>query len=485
MSKVFLPNGMEAVEAEYQTQPIEEYNNPFIQALPKMQDKEGIVRGLLLNQPFNVEERNLDASIRIHILQRIYKVFLPLPIHLEVWRTIDTLIRQGYVARNPYDKEYRRYLNEVGGNIAKKAYEINARSSFTTTASCGLLVGFSGMGKTSCVNRVLSNLPQIICHNYYNGCHFNQLQLTWMRLEAPSSLKSLAIQFFVKTDELLGTNNFKRYMTKNLSTDALLSLMGVVCNNIGLGLLIIDEIQNLNRNSVSQIMGFLTGLINSCGVPILFIGTPASYYIFSNELRIARRVTGNAEIIWNNMDNDNQFKLLLKGIWRYQWTRKPTELTEDMVNLFYHLTQGISDLVVKLFINTQKHAIESGSEEINEGLVNKVAEEQFKFISPMIEAIRSGNEYKINEYEDIRRIDDNIVPNHKDRMDKVSNKNNSSASTLKCLNKNKYKKTELSEDDVRSIIKRGYENNKTEYDALKEAGVIDDMIWVSGETDYV
>ncbi|ERI95231.1 cysteine protease domain, YopT-type [Clostridiales bacterium oral taxon 876 str. F0540] len=480
MSKVFLPNGMEAVEAEYKVQPIEEYNsNPFIQALPEMQNKEGIVRGLVLNQPFNIEERNLDASIRIHILQRIYKVFLPLPIHLEVWRTIDTLIRQGYVARNPYDKEYRRYLNEVGGNISKRAYEINARSSFTTTASCGLLAGFSGMGKTSCVNRVLSNFPQIICHNYYKGGHFNQLQLTWLRLEAPSSLKSLAIQFFVKTDELLGTNNFKRYMTKNLSTDALLSLMQVVCNNIGLGLIVLDEVQNLNRNSVAQIMGFLTGLINSCGVPILFVGTPASYDIFSNELRIARRVTGNSEIIWNSMDNDNQFKLLLKGIWRYQWTIKPIDLTDDMVNLFYYFTQGISDLVVKLFINTQKYAIESGSEKITEALVNKVAEEQFKFIKPMIEAIRSGNEYKINEYEDIRRIDANTALSSNEKTDKLSDEDYISDSIVKRINENKSKKIELDKDDLRSVIKKGYENCKSEYETLKEAGLIDDLAWLS------
>lgn len=478
MNKIFLPNGMEAVEAEYELQPIEEYsNNPYIQALPTIRDKKGIIKGLVLNQPFDINERNFDSPIRIHILQRIYKVFQPLPIHLEVWRTIDTLIRQGYIARNPFDREYRQYLNSIGSNVSKRVYEINARTSFTTTSSCGLIVGFSGMGKTTCVNRVLSNFPQIICHNYYNDNHFNQLQLTWLRLEAPTSLKSLTIQFFLKTDELLGTNNLKRYMTKNLSTDALLSLMGVVCNNIGLGLLIIDEIQNLNRNSVGQIMNFLTSLINTCGVPVLFIGTPASYDIFSNELRIARRVTGNSELIWNNMNNDRQFRVLLRGIWRYQWTRKPIELTENMANLFYNLTQGISDLVVKLFVNTQRLAIEVGTEEISEALVNKVAEEQFKFIKPMIEAIRSGNQYKINEYEDIRRIDNDSTSGNKEKEEKELSKGRGPTLTVKSIHKRKSIKLELEENDFRSIIKKGHENKKSEYEALKEEGVIDDMVW--------
>ncbi|WP_293659344.1 ATP-binding protein [Anaeromicrobium sp.] len=256
---------MEAIEAVYKESEIEEYNNnPFIQALPPLYKKEEIIRKLMLTPTMKKEEKELDATIRLHIIQRLYKVFQPLPRHIEIWNMVNSLIRQGYIARNPYDKNYKRYVNETGESLINKKYEISNNMNFRTTASSGLVIGFSGMGKTTTVNRILSHIPQIICHNYYKEQHFNNMQLTWLKLEAPhnSSLKALTLQFFMKIDELLGTENFKRYVSRNLSVDAMMPLMGKAAQSVNLGMLIIDELQNLSKN-VSQIMNYFVTLINS------------------------------------------------------------------------------------------------------------------------------------------------------------------------------------------------------------------------------
>jgi hypothetical protein len=481
MNKIVLPNGNEAVEAEYITSPIEEYNkNPFIQSLPPLIDKESIVRKLLLNQSFNIEERKLDGSIRVHMVNRIYKIFQPLPVHVRIWNMIDSLIRQGYISRNPFDKEYKQIINENGSRINRGEFNFNSSTSFISTASCGLIAGYSGVGKTTTVNRCLSYIPQIICHNYYNDTHFNQIQLTWLRIEAPTSLKSLALQFFTKIDSILGTDNLKRYISKNLSTDALLSLMGTVANNINLGVIIIDEFQNLNRNGVSQIMNFLVSLINSCcGVSLLFIGTPACYDIFSNELRIARRVTGNGGITWNNMENDQEFRLLLKAIWRYQWVRKPVELTQEMINLFYDCTQGVLDLVVKLYCNSMKRAIETGKEQITKEIVIKVCKEEFKFTQPMVQAIKSGNPYKMQQYEDIRKLEDvrDVVDNSKKTLkaDKQAKPIVNIIEKGKNIINKKVKIKDLADEDLRKIVSNGILQEKSVYETLKESGYIDNM----------
>lgn len=480
MNKIFLPNGNEAVEAEYITSPIEEYNkNPFIQSLPPLMDKESIVRKLLLNQPFDIEERKFDGAIRLHMVDRIYKTFQPLPIHVKIWNMVNSIIRQGYISRNPFDKEYREIINENGSRINRGEFNFNSSTSFITTASCGLIAGYSGMGKTTTVNRCLSYIPQIICHNYYNDTHFNQIQLTWLRLEAPTSLKSLALQFFTKIDSILGTDNLKRYISKNLSTDALLSLMAIVANNINLGVIIIDEFQNLNRNGVSQIMNFLVSLINTCGVSLVFIGTPACYDIFSNELRIARRITGNGSIVWNNIENDQEFRLLLKAIWRYQWVRKPVELTEEMINLFYDCTQGVLDLVVKLYCNSMKRAIETGKEQITKEIVIKVCKEEFRFTQPMIQAIKSGNTYKMQRYEDIRKIENvrGVADNAKKilKADKEEKHVINTIEKEKNIIKRKIKIKDLADEDLRKIVSSGFAQGKNVYETFKESGYIDNM----------
>lgn len=490
---ILLPNGMEGVEADYHSFPLEEYNsNPFIQALPSLISKEKIINKLMLPISFKKEERDMDSAYRLHMIHRLYKVFQPLPIHLDIWNTIFTLIYQGYIARNPFEKNYKRYVSQTGKQIINRTYDIHSRTNFRTTASCATLIGYSGMGKTSTVNRVLNNIPQIIVHNQYNGQHFNQIQLSHLTLQAPhnSSLKALTLQFFMKVDELLGTNIFQKHVSRNLSTDAMLPLMGQVAQNIGIGMLIIDEIQHLQNSGIQQMMNYFVTLMNSFGVPILFIGTPASYSIFQNEFRIARRVSGNGEIIWNNMENDNEFRFFLESIWKYQWNRNNTPLCDEMINMFYEQTQGVSDLIVKLFVNVQEKCITNGKEEFTVNMVQQVAKEQFKLMRPMIEAIKSKNIYKMAQYEDLRKMELSNTPYpKKENVIQEATKSNNDGKKVhentkkKSSSKVKKKVRGTVEGDLRELLKKSDKEEKSIHQILGENNLVDDMsLWLAEVT---
>lgn len=485
---IFLPNGMEAVQASYAEYQLEEFNqNPFIQALPQLVDKPAVIKKLAMNPSYSEQERKMETVYRMQMINRLYQFFQPLPIHLEIWDMINSLLLQGYLARNPFDPAYKRYLHETGKQIIKRTFDINSRQNFRTTAGCGTLIGFSGMGKTTSVSRVLSNIPQIIVHNEYMGQHFNQIQLVWLKLDAPStsSLKALCLQFFMRVDELLGTNNYKKYVSRNASVDMMLPLIAQLSQNIGLGLLIIDETQNIKGRGADQIMNFFVSLINS-GVNIAIIGTPGAYSLFGDELRIARRLTGNSEIIFNNMEYNNEFKFLLESMWRYQWTRKFTPLTEEFAKVIYDETQGISDLIVKLFVYSQQKAISTGKEEITVELMRNVASEKFKLMKEMLNAIRSGNPYKIAKYEDIRRIeiDSTIQQSAVHATEKVLKtekykeirKNKVVDVPPKPLLKKSKRNIEYSDDDLRLLLKNGVKQQKTPYEILLEHGFIDDML---------
>ncbi|MCH6265104.1 ATP-binding protein [Neobacillus citreus] len=497
---IFLQNGMEAVEANYTQFPLEEFNqNPFIQALPPLADKTEIIRQLTVKPVYKKEERDIDSIYRLHMTQRLYQFFQPLPIHLEMYNMVHSLIIQGYLARNPFDKNYNRYINETGKQIINRVYDINSRTNFRTTASCGTLIGFSGMGKTTSLNRILSNIPQVIIHNEYNGNHFNQIQLVWLKLDAPptSSLKALCLQFFMKVDELLGTNNYKTYVSRNLSVDSMLPLIGQLANNIGLGMLVIDEIQVINRKT-DQIMNFFVNLIN-VGVNLVLIGTPGSYELFRKELRIARRLTGNAEIIYNNMENNAEFKFLLESMWKYQWTKNFTPINDEFLKLFYEETQGISALVVSLFVYSQQEAIKTGKEALDIKLVRKVAKTKFKLMKEMLDAIRSGNPYKIAKYDDIRRIDINgeeRVPtdvyvnrgkkgeSQKQETSKVSGISKKINETNNTPISKPKKVSEYKKEDLRQFSNQKNSENKNVYELLLENGMVDEMaFWIKSDLE--
>lgn len=487
--EIILQSGVRAIEAEYKDQYIDEYNsNPFIQCLPQIKSEHEIIKALTYNPNIKKEEVFLDGSIKLHILQRVYKFFQPLPIHLKIWNMIDTLIRQSYVARNPFDPNYKRYINETGNRIINKNFSLDCNENFRTTASCGLLIGFSGMGKTTTVNMVLKSIPSIICHDTYNNIQFTQIQVPWIKLEAPynGSLKSLTYQLFMKIDDLLGENNFKKYVSRNLSTDAMLPILGRLCNSIGLGLLVIDELQHLNKSGVNQTMNYFVAMMNTFGISLLLIGTPASYDMLKTEMRIARRVTGNSEVIWNNMDNGNEFRLFMKGLWRYQWLHNKVELTEEIINLIYQKSQGISDLVVKIFVNSQKIAIEKGLEILNKEIIEKVADEEFKLLAPILEAIRSKNPSKLIRYDDVSRINTSLVNTQEIKSTVVSKKKSAKESeniTKKITEeiikevktKKKIKVSELGERDIRRIVIEGLSTGLDEYESLKKNGNIDNL----------
>lgn len=491
LEKTYLPNGMEAIKAQYSEFPLEEFNNnPLIQALPPLADKETIIKQLAINPLFKEEERQIDSAYRIHMVQRLYQLFQPLPIHLQMWNLVHSLIMQGYLARNPFDADYQRHMNEIGQEMINRSFDINSRKNFRTTASCGILIGFSGMGKTTSINRILSNIHQVIVHNEYKGLHFNAIQLVWLKLEAPanSSLKSLCLQFFQKVDSILGTNNYQKYVARNDSLDFMVNVIGILANNISLGLLVIDEISHLRIRGSEQFMNFFVNLINS-GINILLIGTPGAYEIFGKELRIARRLTGNSEIIYNNMEFNGEFRFLLESMWKYQWTRHYTPLTEEMIHVFYEETQGISDLVFKLYVYSMEYAIQSNKEVLSAELIRKVAKEKFKLMKQMLEAIRSKNPYKIAQYEDIRRIEVEKPPviDTSSATKKIEKpvmqpqKVIEEAPDIALAETRKASKGGI-EGDIRMLFQKANKNGRHPSEMLLENDLIDDMTnWIEGK----
>lgn len=484
MSKeIVLPSGTIAVEAEYREQLLDEFvANPYIEALPNLIEKEEVIKRLAFKVLIKKQEILLPKQLKGVVLNRVYKVFQPLPIHVEVYEMINSLIRQGYIARNPFNKRYIEQINKTGEAITNKNYNIDSNENFRTTVQAGLIIGTSGMGKTTTVQRVLSEIPQVIIHNKYKEVEFSQIQVSWLKLEAPAngSIKALTLQFFHKLDQLLGTNNVDRYVSKHLSVDAMLPIMGQVANNVGLGLLIIDELQHLDKN-FKQIMNYFVTLMNSFGVPILLIGTPSCYCMLQQELRIARRTTGGGAVFFNPMKNNKEFEIFLKGIWKYQLINTKNKLTKEIVDKFHEKTQGIADLVVKLFVNTQKRAINKGINDITVEMIEKVWDKEFTMVKPMVEAIKSNNKVKKMEFEDIQEIGvlrsnaglsggtNKVSTGLRKSINRVITENKKVLNNEKGI---KIKISDLDDEDVRKIVIMRKKEGLNSYQSLKEYGLI-------------
>ena len=91
-------------------------------------------------------------------------------------------------------------------------------------------------------------------------------------------------------------------------------------------------------------LNFFVTLINTVSIPVILIGTPKALPLFQNEFRQARRSCGQGNIFWNRLDNNEEFTMLVEGLWEYQWVKNPQELSNDIINTLYDESQGIIDI---------------------------------------------------------------------------------------------------------------------------------------------
>lgn len=418
LKKIIIPNGVEAVVANYKEQVVQDYRgNPLIEALPDIVSKFDAMDQLAVYPYYDEDERNLESHYRCHLIQRLFQYFQPLGNHLDLYNRISIMLRQGYIARNPMNIEYTGIFNKGYEAILKNNIELNNSDIFRSSASNFTIVGVSGMGKTTTINRILSNIPQIIVHSKYKGKNLSMYQLVWLKLECPfdGSIKALCLDFFGKVDGLLGTNYFKKYCTSRLSANAMLPVMSQITRNVNLGMILIDEIQNLSLSKSGgseKMINFFLNLVNTIGVPLGLISTPKGIGVLQNGFRLSRRNSGQGAMFWNRLENDSNFDLLLEGVWEYQWTRKNSSLTQELKDTIYNESIGIIDLCIKLYGMAQIRAISSGKEEITVPLIKQVAAENLKLVKPMLDALKSGNISKIAKYEDICLVDvDTFISN--------------------------------------------------------------------------
>lgn len=97
--------------AYYHEQVVKEYKgNPLIEALPPIFSKQEVVEKLSYYPSFDENERQLDSHYRFHIIQRLFSLFQVLPYHLDLESRLSRILRQGYLARNPFSPSYATSL---------------------------------------------------------------------------------------------------------------------------------------------------------------------------------------------------------------------------------------------------------------------------------------------------------------------------------------------------------------------------------------
>jgi hypothetical protein len=417
------------VAAEYLVQEVPEFQgNPLIEPQPPLWTKEEVIEMLTYFPPYSDEYRKKSEPARLHMLENAREFFVPHGKHLEVHHAISNMLRRGYVQRNPIMWGFWLQQEE---NLKKLKDDLKKRPFPSSKARGFAMVGVGGTGKSTTVEKILQMYPQVIIHSKYKDQEFVLKQLVWLKLDCPrmGSLKSLCLHFFEAVDDILGTEYSDNYGSRYRTLDELLIDMARVASNHCLGVLVIDEIQDLSEaksGGDSSMLSFFVHLENRIGVPFVLVGTPQAIPILSGQFRQARRVSEQGDVIWDRMsevkeeiegveDNDDEdyneeeilsntvtnrenqeeevdpvWRDFVQTLWAYQYVKNVTQLKENLLKdkrarALYAVSKGIPAVALTIYVLTQRRAIVCGVEKITSGIIRSVAHDSQNLIKSMLD----------------------------------------------------------------------------------------------------
>ena len=392
------------VEASYLPPELPKFGgNPLIAALPPSNTKKGAAKLMQRFPEYNDAMRQLPPHLRTQAVMDLLHFFQPLAINLRLEGMISRVIRDGYLSRNPMDPAYAGTINE---RLQCFKENRSLAGHFAPTAAGFSILGMSGIGKSTGMRSVLHLYPQIIIHNHYDGRNFTKVQVVWLKLDCPKdgSTRGLCMSFFKAFDAILDTNYAGEYGKKGRNTTELALSMANVAARHHLGILGIDEIQNLNAaksGGADETLNFFVHLINTIGLPVVLIGTYEAADLLGGSFRQARRGSGQGDLVWDWMEFDEDWLLFVETLWGLQYVQKECPLTNELCGVLHDVSYGVTDIAIRVYLAAQIRAIETGVEEITEGMIRSAYRDDFRLISRIIEVLKSGDVEAIKKIQDV------------------------------------------------------------------------------------
>lgn len=335
-------------------------SNKVIKQLPEMLSGENLINKMQVLPKYNRKFReNGSVTERLIKLSDLYNIYIPSQMSIEIYNKlylgiVRSLQKKGETLTiKQYNSTYKTIQN-IKNKIGDQNYNgiMGGADSFT-------IIGTSGIGKSSTISRALN----LIRANYMIEIEKPYTRiLPCLIVQCPfdSSVKGLLVEILRKVDEQLGTSYFKSATIGNrTTTDMLIGSVSQICLN-HIGLLVVDEIQNVvNSRNGKNLIGSLTQIINNSGISICMVGTPESERFFEQAMQLARRSIG---LKYEELNYDSQFKNICTILFSYQYTKKYSEISDQIIESLYQYSGGNISVIISLIHDAQEISLMNGRE---------------------------------------------------------------------------------------------------------------------------
>ncbi|HWP51461.1 MAG TPA: ATP-binding protein [Clostridia bacterium] len=345
-------------------------NNPYINALPERLSNKAVKEALLYIPEISTRHMELSLSERMSLSSLITQFYFPSDEIAEIYQTVYSALIDSYKGK---------------GATVKNCCD-EAGTSFSVT-------GPSGIGKTTAIKHILSLFPRVIKHPEGTPKQLVAYQITYIHIEMPpsASLKGLCIRILSEIDEAIGESYLAECTAKRYSGESMMPVIQKACKAYGVGIIIIDEVQNIvgvRSEAAENILSFLTQLVNIAHTSICFLGTLAANKLFLRQLCIARRADG---VQLSPMAHGREFTLAVRAMWGLLVTSPSTILTQALIDKLFDVSYGFIGRASSILRKTQEYLIVSGKDEtITPEAIDFVVDRYFANSGEYVNVMKSG-----------------------------------------------------------------------------------------------
>jgi len=365
--------------------------NPFIECLPSRLARKYFWEAVhdLVDVPDNLHE--LTVETREQKAANIMKSVCPTSEYYDIYCDFLNTLKEGLADRNPLNEDVKKWQNQVA---------TSRHNHGRTTAPSIKFTGYSGMGKTTIVNSVLSTINPVLLHFNHESLGSGTIQIVYIKIDIPAEANSKEICLMIASeiDSILGTNYEEQYEKLNRSRS--ISKLVTLCASLLVGVIIFDEIHNIcfaSPNERKMIFKLFDQLTQVARIPTLKIGTSKANRLSEKEFTNARRLGIPHE--WRNYKPGSEdWDILVNYAWGYQLTDELVELNAEFKNKIYSLTQGIPHCLFFLIEQCNKYCLRKGLEVFTLEIMQHVYDTKFSIMKSALIALRHG---KVDAFDDI------------------------------------------------------------------------------------
>lgn len=381
----------------------EDQENPFILALPPFADTRAIILSMRMDYSvaYNESCRKWSLERKLLAASKIQDVLVVLPVHWLILEYMYISIRNHYRELVPAEM-IRRGMAENYKQTQEGTPRMIQKPT-RTHAPCYIVIGLSGLGKTTLALMCLHSLPIVIHHEVFRRQAFRFSQLVYVYVSCPHDGSELQLlrNILDFVDKHLDTHYLKE-MARADTVRTYIQKIEAVFNRHFVGLLVIDELNApLLSAAKREREDFVTSFQNAIRCPIIALSTPDARHIIQKTIRVSRRLGCGGCVELLPLENDEVGSEFATQLVRMDFLPKSPKNPEKMTAHLIEVGAGLCWAMKLAWHSAQVAGIRDKDLCMTEELLEAASKETFGLVEGLLDALRKRDFKRLSQFKDV------------------------------------------------------------------------------------